>query len=126
MKPRFVAILNYVMLAAFLVCVVLQFNDPDAWAWMVFYGLAAVACLLAGLGRLHWGLPLGVGVIGVVWGGVIAFRIRGVSWSDLSSTLSMKTLEIEEAREAGGLLLAAVWMLVLVLAMSRGGKRAPG
>jgi hypothetical protein len=67
------------MLAAFLVCVALHYKHPDAWIWIAFYGLAAAACLLAGLGRLHWGIPLGVAIIGVVWCGVIAVRIRGVS-----------------------------------------------
>lgn len=122
MKPRFLAYLNYVMLVAFLLSVAVQFNDPDPWIWMGMYGFAVLVCLLAALGRLHWSVPLSVAGITLVWGIGVATQAEGVSWIDLTSTLSMKTLEVEQAREAGGLLVVATWMLVLSFAVRRGGK----
>ena len=40
-------ILNYVMAAAFIFSVIVQFNDPDPLLWMLIYGLAGAACVLA-------------------------------------------------------------------------------
>ena len=52
---------NWVMLAAFLFSVAVQYNDPDPIRWMLIYGLAALACILKLMGRLNWYLPAAVG-----------------------------------------------------------------
>jgi hypothetical protein len=116
MKNKPFAALNYMMLAVFLMCVVVQFNDPDTWVWVGIYGFGAGACVLAALRRLHWGLSSALALIALIWGIILASRVEGISWSDLSTSLSMKTLEVEEAREAGGLFLLATWMVVLTIA----------
>ena len=113
MRNRIFATLNYVWMGAFVVFALLQFNDPDAVLWMLAYGLAAATCLLAALGRCPWVLPMLVGLGTAVWGLMVASQAEGVSWSDMTSTFSMKTLEVEQAREAGGLLIVALWMAVV-------------
>jgi len=122
MKTRAFAVFNYVMLAVFLVCVAVQYNDPDPWVWMGIYGLGAGTCVLAAFRRLYWALPAAVALIALVWGIVLASGVEGVSWSDLTASLSMKTLKVEEAREAGGLFILTAWMSVLVIA-ARGPRR---
>lgn len=115
-QPRFFAIINYVMFAVFLLCVAVQVNDPDSIRWMGIYGLSAAFCLLGARGRLHWSMASLVAVLSMVWAIIVAGRADGVSWADMTSAFSMKTLQVEEAREAGGLLIVAVWMIVLAIA----------
>lgn len=124
MRPKPFTILNYMMLVVFLLCVLVQFNDPDAGVWVGIYGLGAGTCVLAALKWLHWGLPTAVATVALVWGIVLASGVEGVTWSDLASSLSMKTLEVEEAREAGGLFILALWMGVLAVA-ARWSRRQP-
>ena len=45
------------MLLLFTFGAVVQVNDPDPVRWIAIYALAAAACLLSLLRRLHWTLP---------------------------------------------------------------------
>lgn len=108
--------LNYVMLAMFLFSLAVQYNDPDPWVWMTIYGLAAVACLLANKQPSQWWLSGGLLLITAGWAATIAPRVLGhVAFGELFEAWEMKDLRVEEAREFGGLLIVAVWMLVLFL-----------
>jgi hypothetical protein len=104
----------------FLVSVALQYNDPDPARWMAIYGAAALTCLLALRGRLPRWLPALVGLAALVWAATLAPRVVGqVAPGDLFREMGMATLAVEEAREMGGLLVVAVWMLVLLTAAPR-------
>ena len=61
---------NWLMIAAFLFSVAVQYNDPDPIRWMLVYGLAALACILKLRGRLSWYFPAAVGCGGVRLGGL--------------------------------------------------------
>jgi hypothetical protein len=109
----------------FLVAVALQYNDPDPVQWMAIYGAAALACLLALRGRLPRWLPALVGLAALVWAAALAPRVVGqVAPGELFREMGMATLAIEEAREMGGLLIVAIWMLVLLAAAPRQAGRA--
>ena len=54
---------DWVMLLAILFSIVVQFNDPDPFAWIAIYGLAAGASVLGLLGRGHWACPAVVGLV---------------------------------------------------------------
>ena len=114
---------NYVMLAAFVFGVVVQYNDPDPVRWMVIYGAAAVACGLYAAGRAHVIVPAVVLVVALIWAATLASDALGkVRFGELFEAFEMKDERVEIGREFGGLVIIAAWMLVLTLVSWRGPK----
>ena len=115
------------MAAAFLLSTLVQYNDPDPFRWMAFYGAACVACVLAAARpqSLAWRVPAVIGLVAAAWAATIAPRVIGrVALPQLFASWEMKSPLVEEAREMGGLLIVAAWMAVLVVA--RRVARRPG
>lgn len=104
------------MALLYLFCLALQYNDPDPWLWAGLYGLAALSCCLAALGRLPRIMPLVVALGSLGWAGMLAARVSGAvpAW-ELLAALEMANLEVEETREMVGLILVGLWMAVLTL-----------
>ena len=48
---------------------------------------------------------------------------RPAQYSHMFDAWEMKSVSVEEAREATGLLIVAAWMAVLLVRQRRGGKR---
>jgi hypothetical protein len=113
---------NIIFALLFIFSLIVQYNDPDPIRWMVVYGGAAVACLWALRGNLPRWLPALVGLAALVWIGLWFPRVLGkVGFSEMFQEAGMATLEIEEGRELIGLLLVAIWMVVLFF---RSGRRS--
>jgi hypothetical protein len=109
---------NAVMSLLFVICVVLQFNDPDPIRWSAIYGAAAVLSGWAVVrpDQCPWYVPALVALISLVWAATIAPRVFGVtSFDDLFKTMKAESPQIEEAREMGGLLIVGVWMAVIAI-----------
>ncbi len=107
-------ILNYIVAAAFLFSVIVQYNDPDPLLWMVIYGLAGAACVLAIGGRGHWLFPAAIGALTLLWALTLAPSVIGkVGFGELFEAFEMKDERVEVAREFCGLLIIAGWMAVL-------------
>ena len=118
MKTRIWRGLNLLMLLMFVFSAVVQYNDPDPWIWMAIYALAALACLQ----ELLWNdnpllVPAVVAAIALVWAiSLLPGVIGEVRISELFAEFEMKgDLMVEVAREAGGLLIVAVWMQAIVI-----------
>jgi hypothetical protein len=108
------------LLVLFVFSVIVQYNDPDPLVWMSIYGLAAGACVYAYRRPAHWLWPGGLALVSGVWAATIAPRVLGrVAFRELFEAWEMKDLRVEEAREMGGLLIVAVWMLVLFCRAAR-------
>src|SRR4030095_14855549 len=102
---------NWVMVAAFLFSVAVQYNDPDPIRWMLVYGLAALACVLKLRGRLSWYFPAALRAVALVWAASIAPRVIGkTTFGDMFQSFEMINSVVEEAREMGGLLIVAAWV----------------
>ena len=96
---------------AFLSFVAMQYNDPDPAVWMVIYGVAAILCFLAAFNKAPHAI-LWIAVILCVAGGIYM-------WPEKYEGLSVgggDIKNIEEAREALGLLLIAVIFIGFILA----------
>ena len=107
-------IANYVMAAAFLLSVLVQYNDPDPVRWMAMYGAAMIACILFLLDKKHWYIFAGIGIVALLWALAWAPGVIGkTQFSELFGALEMKNERVEEAREFGGLMIVVVWMVVL-------------
>ncbi len=117
-------ILNYVMAAAFLFSVIVQYNDPDPALWMLIYGLAGAACVMAISGRLNWVFAAALGIVALAWALKIGAGVfRNVAFVELFEAFEMKDERVEVAREACGLLIVAFWMAALVFQSLRRKKK---
>lgn len=117
-------VLNIVMLLIFVLCIIVQFNDPDPIAWVLAYGYAVVVTGMAAANR--YTVLAGIGVplylVGVV------YYMPG--WSVDSLLLlrepKMSSLDVELAREAFGLLICACWMGLLAFVGYKRGRATAG
>jgi len=118
--------LNLVFFFAFLLSAAVQYNDPDATAWIIAYLLAAYMCFAQFQGHLNRAVP-GILLFGaLLW---ILFTlptiVGEVSWGEVFESVSMKTRAVEEAREIGGLTLVAIWAGVLLVHNQRLARARP-
>jgi hypothetical protein len=105
---------NLVMLVVFVLCIVVQFNDWDAYYWVLIYGLAALLCLLKLLARPVKTPAIILGMIAMAWLLALIPRVIGETTIDeVFASITMQTQAVEEAREIGGLLIVVAWMFVL-------------
>jgi hypothetical protein len=106
--------LNIAFFLAFVLSLAVQYNDPDPLVWMAFYGASALACLAFHYQRLHWQLAALLSCAAltlVIW---LTPRFLGqVTGSEIVESLTMQTRAVEEAREAGGAALVAIWAAAL-------------
>ncbi len=103
-----------VMMLLFVFAAALQFNDPDPLRWIAIYALAAVACLLSVLRRLHWAFPALLCVAAVAWAATLGPHVVGrIPFAEMFGAWEMKYVGVEESRELYGLLIIALWMAVL-------------
>jgi hypothetical protein len=99
----------------FLFGLAVQYNDPDPLPWMAMYAAAALACILAAVGRLPRWLPAMVTLVAAVWAVALAPGVIGrVNPLEMFEEFEMKSPQIEQAREMFGLLIIAVVMLALL------------
>ena len=104
---------SWVMAALFAVCVALQYNDPDPIRWMLIYGAAMVVSILMPMKRDAAKVGLVVALIALVWATVLILGIYDkVTFSDVFLKMSEKGGAVEEEREAGGLLIEGVWLVL--------------
>ena len=105
-------IVSGIMLVLILLSIAVQINDPDGWIWMLIYA-AAVVPTVAAIARTWTGLSLIV-AIGYYAGFFYLLPRESVANpTALLTDLQMHEAGVEEAREAIGLLICAVWMTVL-------------
>lgn len=99
----------------------LQFNDPDPIQWIAIYAAACgLSLVMVVRRRLMMAVPLAVFAIAIVWAAAIAFGGPAASeYEHMFDAWEMKSPSVEEAREASGLLIVAVWMIVLTIRARR-------
>ncbi len=103
MSTRLFTIVNLAVAAFFALFAIVQYNDPDPLLWMIVYALAALACVLHHLKRLPPEAAGGYGVLVLLLGLYLAFRV-----------ISQRQFFFdEEGREMMGSLLIFIWMTVL-------------
>jgi hypothetical protein len=108
------------MLVLFAFGALVQVNDPDPLRWIAVYALAALACLVALLRRVHWAFPALLCVLSLIWAATLAPNVIGrVPFGDMFGAFEMKNVGIEESREMYGLLIIAAWMAVLAVRARR-------
>lgn len=115
-------IVSVIMLILLVLCVAVQYNDPDGPLWMLIYGYGTVVTAMAAVKR--YTVLAALGFMGYAVG--FLYWIPGVvveNPSHLFTDLQMGHEGVEEAREAFGLFLCAIWMLVLSVVWYRNRSR---
>lgn len=111
---RLVTGINYFMILLFLLAAILQYNDIDAALWMVTYGVAAFFCILWKWSPISHYWYIAVGSTCLVWAvSLLVFYADQLSWDGMFDSIQMKNNSVEIIREAGGLIVIAVWMGIL-------------
>ena len=111
-------VVNGLMAALFALAVAVQYNDPDPARWMAIYGAGCLVALVAAIrGRAPLAASATVGLIALAWCVYWASTSHVVlgTYGHMFEAWEMKNEQIEEAREASGLLIVSVWMLVEAL-----------
>jgi hypothetical protein len=103
------------MLLAFAAAV--NINDPDPVQWVVLYGAACVASVVAAVtGTVPIAVPSAIAIIAFIWGILIARRVPNLeAYTKMFDEWEMKSTTVEEAREACGLFIVAAWMIAVVV-----------
>jgi len=94
----------------FIVSAALQYNDPDPLIWIIIWGLSGLITLAYAFNRVSFLTPMIAGIaalIGFFYCYPEKFEGFEIGAGDIKN--------IEEAREAFGLLIIAVVMLILAL-----------
>ncbi len=121
-RPMFFRVANWVMTAAFLFSVAVQYNDPDPIPLDVDLWLGRSGLRLETAGPAGWYLPAAVGVLAFGWAASLAPGVIGkTTFGEMFQEFHMINTVVEEAREMGGLLIVAAWMGVLVVVSKDGG-----
>ncbi len=112
-------VLNAVMIPIFAISVYVQYNDPDPLAWMAIYGAALISCVLVVRDRRYWQFSVLIGAIALGWAASLLPHVLGrVALEQMFESWTMNNNPlVEEARESGGLLIVASWMLLQSLAI---------
>lgn len=100
-------IVSAVMFAFFVYAVYVQFNDPDPVLWVVGYGIVGIVSLLAAMGRK----------VGLLAGLIAPVYAAWAIWAVMRTTGHWFDGEAE--REAGGLIICAVWLLIVAFTFRR-------
>jgi len=111
----------------FIVFAYLQLNDPDPEVWVTIYGVAAVLSALVAVGKYY--LPLLLLVASAAFlGGIYLFPSSVSDWVIKEwdqADLTMKTVDMEEARESFGLLIISLIMSLAAYIGWRKTKSSP-
>jgi hypothetical protein len=112
---------NYFFLLIFLVCAVLQWNDPDPVRWIVVYLAAAFCCFVFAIRRLPVYVPVVTAIVSILWILVLLPFVWGqtIPMDEVFSMIHMYSPGVEELREIGGLLIVTIWMIALAVKTRR-------
>lgn len=106
--------LGFVFAILFAIGAVLQYNDPDSLHWIIVYGIAALVSLLFALNKMKFVVPLVLGVFAFI--GFVYLYPSDFQGFDLNDG-DIKTVEL--GREAFGLLIISVVLLVFAFRIKR-------
>ncbi|WP_339840640.1 transmembrane 220 family protein [uncultured Maribacter sp.] len=110
----FFKILGYLFALLFTISAVLQYNDTDALRWIIIYGIAALISLAFALNKIGYVLPLVLGVLAF-----IAFLYLYPSDFQGFDLNDGDIATVELGREAFGLLIISIVMLVFSFRIKR-------
>lgn len=110
---------NYLMIVLFALSAVVQYNDPNAFRWMLAYGAASLVSLLFARKKLNWAMAGLLAGICIFWALFKIPYLTASGFQHMFDEVSMTSIGITSAREFLGLLLIAGWATVLAFSSYR-------
>ena len=117
--PTFFKIFGWFFSLLFLFSAILQYSDPDPLIWIAIYVAATALSVGFALGNMRPLLPLVAGILALA-GAFYTFQEHFVGFEFQQGMINN---EVEEGREAFGLLIVSVVMFVYAIAIKFGKKR---
>jgi ABC-type multidrug transport system permease subunit len=116
----FYKVLAWIFATLCVISALLQYNDPDPIIWMLIYGVAAAVSIGFALDKIKPYLPLIVGILGI-FGFIYVFpnHFEGFDFAK-----GMSSANVEEGREAFGLLIISMFMFLFAIRMKFGINRS--
>ena len=115
--------IKYLFAALFILGAIVQLNDPDPFAWLTIYVVAAVMCIRSVFTPKSFLPPLIVGIFSLIWCLALAPAVVGnIPFADMFGAWEMKNVGIEKSREMYGLLFIAAAMFLLAVTGYRASK----
>lgn len=90
-----------------------QYNDPDPFRWTSIYLIAAALSFLSLRKIVAWWVYAASSACAIAWAVVVALGVEAAVYRGMFRDFGMASLEIEQAREALGLVIIGAWMGVL-------------
>ena len=110
--PRWFAPLCWLFAGLLGLSAALQYNDPDPVLWIALYGAGCLVSIALPRAKPLSAVGLLLGLVCAAWAIYLVHSVWGrIALSDLTNKMSEKGGAVEVGREAGGLLLEAVWLL---------------
>ncbi len=100
-----------VFLLIYLLSAAVQYNDPDPERWIAIYGLAALACVAVLIDRKPHYYIFWIMAVGYLMAAYFQWPPQFEGF--LFDEVKMRSLNIELARESGGLVICAVGMVLM-------------
>jgi hypothetical protein len=110
--------LSLIFALLFVLFAAVQYNDPDPQIWVPIYAFAAMACIMA---YTRVGRPWFFWLMALVYAGAAIWQWPPAFEGFLLNEMSMKTINIELARESGGLAICALGMGLMAWLVGRRG-----
>lgn len=111
---------NYLMIFLFGLSAIAQYNDPDPFFWSFIYTAACVISVLFALQKLHWMLAAILALVTGIWALTITPYLTTSGFLNIFEEIGMQYIGVEAAREFSGLMIIALWSLLLAM---KSGKR---
>lgn len=103
-------ILGFLFAVLFLISAILQYNDPDAFIWIVIWGFAALFSLAFALNRISFA-PLFFSGVMALGGFFYCYPEKFVGFEIGAGDIK----NVEEGREAFGLFIIAIVLLTFAI-----------
>ena len=107
--------INYVVALLLGLSAIAQINDPDPLFWILVYGSGALASILYAINKIHWIPAIILAVIAGMWAVTIIPDLTTTGFKNLFKEIGMQYVGVEAAREFSGLMIIALWSLVLAV-----------
>jgi hypothetical protein len=108
---NFKKIVTSFFILIFILSAAVQYNDPDPLVWIAIYGLAALACLSVLINKTPHYYVFFVMAVGYLISAYLQWppQFEGFVFEEVA----MHSLNIELARESGGLVICALGMVIM-------------
>lgn len=112
-------IIHIILALLFLLCTVLQFNDPDPLKWCVAYGLMTLLFVAAAMGRYYRPFTLVLTIVLGIW--ALTFVPDFIAWlrmgmPTITGSMKAESPHVELVREFLGLVICLAALVFLLRA----------